>query len=156
MQTLPYDPAEVTAILAGLTAPVDSPEALPADQPSLIRLQWVKPGWGWITEHVTHVRYGDFDVALAAVAGIVGGIVVERNMRPLVEISPKRWTQEEVLARLDAAGTPIAGSTWRAYVARGEAPKPVDARPNRWSEAHIEAWIRERPGKGGRPARVKS
>lgn len=153
MKLLSYNPAKVTEILAGFPDPdKTSEEPRWADEPYEIRLMLVKPAHGWVTERLGVVRNADRDVALAAVAGVVGGRVeVSRRYREVVVLPEKRWTQDQVLARLEAVDMGIAASTWRAYVARGEAPRPVEAKPNRWSEADIESWIRRRPGKGGRP-----
>ncbi|WP_219825905.1 hypothetical protein [Nonomuraea typhae] len=48
-------------------------------------------------------------------------------------------TMEQVLAFLRERGRPIASSTWRAYVARGQAPRPARhvARTPLWDPAEI-------------------
>ena len=45
------------------------------------------------------------------------------------------------------------GSTWRAYVHRGHAPKPdgwYDKRTPWWWESTIDEWMANRPGRGAR------
>ena len=46
----------------------------------------------------------------------------------------------------------IAASTWRAYVARGQAPKPAGYSPTTgrrvWDRDEVQAWQRARPGRG--------
>ena len=54
-----------------------------------------------------------------------------------------------------AAYVGVAVATWRAYVARGQAPKP-DRRPLPlrghalpvWKQATLDAWKASRPGRG--------
>ena len=50
-------------------------------------------------------------------------------------------------------GRTIAPSTFRAYVARGQAPAAADriGREPLWQRREILSWIRERPGTAGRP-----
>ena len=59
-------------------------------------------------------------------------------------------TTNEVLQILAAAGHPIAAGTWRAYVARGEAPQPARrvGRTPLWDDEEIRAWVEARPGPG--------
>jgi hypothetical protein len=52
----------------------------------------------------------------------------------------------------------VAVSTWRAYVARGEAPEPEPERViagghalPQWQRKRLDEWLARRPGKGGRP-----
>lgn len=51
-------------------------------------------------------------------------------------------TSDEVLALLAERGRQISASTWRAYVARGEAPAPVEhvGRTPLWDRAQVIAW----------------
>lgn len=52
-----------------------------------------------------------------------------------------------------AALAGVAASTWRTYVARGQAPAPdVYVTPDRprWRRATVEAWMAARPGQGTR------
>lgn len=53
-----------------------------------------------------------------------------------------------------AARAGIATSTWRGYVARGQAPPPdtYEADRPRWHPATVDRWLAERPGRSGRPA----
>lgn len=45
----------------------------------------------------------------------------------------------------------ITTSTWRSYVARGQAPAPVPFRPNaRWTVQDVVMWRGNRPGQGRR------
>lgn len=52
----------------------------------------------------------------------------------------------------------IKPSTWRAYVARGQAPKPIGFHPDTgrrvWDEAQVTAWADQRPGQGARTDRT--
>lgn len=44
-------------------------------------------------------------------------------------------------------------STWKSYVSRGRAPKPVATTPDGnpvWSRAEVEEWVAARPGRGAR------
>lgn len=63
-------------------------------------------------------------------------------------------TGAEVTAAEAAALANIAESTWRAYVARGEAPSPIgySSKTGRrvWSTAVVRAWLVNRPGPGHR------
>ncbi|WP_331712371.1 helix-turn-helix transcriptional regulator [Rhodococcus sp. EPR-157] len=59
----------------------------------------------------------------------------------------------DVLALIESTtGKTIAASTWRAYVARGQAPKPTRrvGREPLYSTEEIEQWIAGRPGRGSR------
>ena len=59
----------------------------------------------------------------------------------------------DVLALIeDRTGRAITSSTWRSYVARGQAPKPVRRISNAplYSRDDIEQWITDRPGSGAR------
>lgn len=50
----------------------------------------------------------------------------------------------------------VAESTWRAYVARGQAPAAdgrIDGRTPIWRPETVEAWLAARPGRGGRTPR---
>lgn len=51
-------------------------------------------------------------------------------------------TASQVLDLLARSGRPITASTWRAYVARGQAPAPVQhvGRTPRWSTAAVIGW----------------
>lgn len=53
----------------------------------------------------------------------------------------------------------IKPSTWRAYVARGQAPKPTGYDPTTgrrvWDDAQIAAWAATRPGQGARTDRTR-
>lgn len=55
---------------------------------------------------------------------------------------PPRMTLGQVLAYLKAQGREIAPGTWRSYVARGQAPRPVEyvSRTPLWDAAAIEEW----------------
>lgn len=58
------------------------------------------------------------------------------------------WTAAECA---EAAG--CTQSTWRAYVGREQAPKPLDkkiGRSNVWSADEVRAWAASRPGRGAR------
>lgn len=52
----------------------------------------------------------------------------------------------------------IKASTWRAYVARGQAPKPTGFDPDTgrrvWDDDQITAWAESRPGQGTRTDRT--
>lgn len=59
----------------------------------------------------------------------------------------------EVLALIERKlPKPIKASTWRSYVARDQAPKPVryQGREPLYAAEEIENWIAERPGRGAR------
>lgn len=59
----------------------------------------------------------------------------------------------EVLALVEEkSGKPLARSTWRSYVARGQAPAPVRyiGREPLYSTEAIAQWIEQRPGRGAR------
>lgn len=53
-------------------------------------------------------------------------------------------TVEQVRAHLNRFGRSISASTWRSYVARGQAPQPSDrvGREPLWDPADIIAWAR--------------
>ncbi len=56
-------------------------------------------------------------------------------------------TVADVLTLLTELGRPISASTWRAYVARGQAPAPAAhiSRTPLWDRAEVIAWnARER------------
>lgn len=58
------------------------------------------------------------------------------------------WTATEC-----AEAASCTQSTWRAYVGRGQAPKPLDkkiGRSNVWSAGEVRAWVTSRPGRGAR------
>lgn len=58
---------------------------------------------------------------------------------------------QEVLDLIEERrGKRIAKSTWRSYVAREQAPKPVkyQGREPMYSEDEIREWIDQRPGRG--------
>ena len=62
-------------------------------------------------------------------------------------------TLSEVLTLIETVtGKAIAASTWRSYVARGQAPKPARhlSRTPLYSRKDIETWIATRPGSGAR------
>lgn len=62
-------------------------------------------------------------------------------------------TLADVLALIeDRTGKAITSSTWRSYVARGQAPKPKRRISNAplYSREDIEQWIADRPGSGAR------
>ena len=57
------------------------------------------------------------------------------------------WTSDEVLAWLREHGRSIAASTWRAYVARQQAPQPRHiGRTALWQPDEIRAWHARRTG----------
>ncbi|MFC4006668.1 helix-turn-helix transcriptional regulator [Nonomuraea purpurea] len=55
----------------------------------------------------------------------------------------KGMTRDQVLKWLEAHGRKIAPSTWSAYTARGQAPKPSRyiGRTPIWDEADLIAWL---------------
>lgn len=60
---------------------------------------------------------------------------------------PKTAPAEEWTARQCAEHIGVKPSTWRAYVARGQAPRPsryLDQRTPLWSAAEVRAWDRPR------------
>lgn len=61
-------------------------------------------------------------------------------------------TTAEVLTILAEAERGISAGTWRAYVARGQAPAPARRVGNTpvWDEDVVRAWTRTRPGQGAR------
>ncbi|HCT80120.1 MAG TPA: transcriptional regulator [Micromonosporaceae bacterium] len=60
------------------------------------------------------------------------------------------WTTADVLAFLESVGSPITDTTWRAYVARGQAPGPDRnfGRSPVWLPATIREWHSTRPRRG--------
>lgn len=52
----------------------------------------------------------------------------------------------------------VKPSTWRAYVARGQAPAPSVSMPGKdyWRVSDLQRWLDTRPGKGGRPRSSRS
>lgn len=58
---------------------------------------------------------------------------------------PEEWTTDQVVAYLASKGRPIAPDTWRSYVNRGQAPKPVRrvGRTPVWSPADVEEYDRK-------------
>lgn len=62
-------------------------------------------------------------------------------------------TNQEVVELIKAeTGAAIAISTWRSYVARNQAPAPVERRAGSpfYSRKQVLAWIHHRPGIGAR------
>lgn len=63
-------------------------------------------------------------------------------------------------ANAAAARAGIAPSTWRAYVARGQAPLAdgIDEGFNRpyWLESTVDKWKKERHGRPGRPPKTEA
>ena len=59
-----------------------------------------------------------------------------------VELPTDWWTAEDCATYLG-----IAGSTWRAYVSREQAPQPerMFGRSPAWRPATIKAWAADRP-----------
>lgn len=57
--------------------------------------------------------------------------------------TPTLLTLPQVLAHLGERGRVIGRSTWRAYVARGQAPAPVQriGREPLWTAEQIDAWL---------------
>lgn len=57
-------------------------------------------------------------------------------------VTPDLLTVAEVLALLAERGRTITASTWRAYVARGQAPAPARriSRTPLWDRADVLAW----------------
>ncbi len=66
------------------------------------------------------------------------------------------WTSTDVLRYLAELGRPITDSTWRSYVAREQAPLPVDSVGSKplWLAADVQAWGTNRPGQGSRKHRA--
>ncbi|GAF43616.1 helix-turn-helix transcriptional regulator [Rhodococcus wratislaviensis] len=67
---------------------------------------------------------------------------------------PGLLTARQVLDLIeDKTGRPLAPSTFRAYVARGQAPAAAEriGREPLWRRRDILTWIRDRPGTAGRP-----
>jgi hypothetical protein len=59
----------------------------------------------------------------------------------------------ETLTAVEAATLAgVAASTWRAYVARGQAPAPVGYSPRSgrrvWDAQVVRTWLAARPGRG--------
>lgn len=69
----------------------------------------------------------------------------------------RRITTTQVLDLLAGAGRPVKAGTWRSYVAREQAPAPVErvGREPLWDEDEVKAWIAGRPGRGARTDRRK-
>lgn len=64
-------------------------------------------------------------------------------------------TDRRLASRVAAEYLGLSDSTWRAYVARGTAPKP-DGHDDGfdmdyWLESSLNRWMASRPGHGGRP-----
>jgi predicted DNA-binding transcriptional regulator AlpA len=57
---------------------------------------------------------------------------------------------DRLLSREAAALAGVKPSTWRAYVHRDQAPRPIEyvGRIPLWDRATVEAWMRRRPRKG--------
>jgi hypothetical protein len=60
------------------------------------------------------------------------------------------WTTDDVLAYLRLAGAPVTPATWRAYVAREQAPAPARrfGRSPVWTPASIRSWQAARARRG--------
>ena len=69
--------------------------------------------------------------------------------------SETELTVAQVIASLEHRGMSIKAPTWRAYVSRGQAPKPARrvGRTPLWDADAIARW--ERPGQGARTDRIK-
>lgn len=68
-------------------------------------------------------------------------------------------TNQEVVALIEAeTGTTITSATFRSYVARGQAPSPIERRAGSpfYSRKQILEWIHNRPGSGARTDIPKS
>ena len=79
-----------------------------------------------------------------------GWHVIGPTPRKRVATTERGWTIGQVLATLARRGITIKASTWRSYVARGQAPQPayrVERTPM-WDPNDILYW--ERPGPGAR------
>lgn len=68
-------------------------------------------------------------------------------------------TSAECAALVSATLTPAA---WRSLVSKGYAPKaddpgvgPVNRRTPRWRRGAVKAYVASRPGRTGRPARIR-
>lgn len=62
------------------------------------------------------------------------------------DVAADKLVMSEVCERVG-----VAKSTWRAYVARGQAPKPDgrhSARMPWWHESTIDEWMKSRPRAG--------
>jgi predicted DNA-binding transcriptional regulator AlpA len=61
---------------------------------------------------------------------------------------------DRLLSREAAALAGVKRSTWWAYVARGQAPPATEhvGRIPLWDRATVEAWMRQRPRAGRKPA----
>lgn len=64
-------------------------------------------------------------------------------------------TDRRLASKMAAQHVGLPDSTWRAYVARGTAPKP-DGHDDGfdmdyWLESTLDRWRASRPGHGGRP-----
>lgn len=67
--------------------------------------------------------------------------------------NPNRLTSQECIDLIMAeSGTEISASTWRSYVARGQAPAPVEkiGRTPLWKRGEVIEWANNRPGQGAR------
>lgn len=64
----------------------------------------------------------------------------------------RELTTAEVLELLAELGQPVAASTWRSYVARGQAPGPIRylGRDPQYDEDDVREWVQNRPGQGAR------
>lgn len=73
--------------------------------------------------------------------------------RPLPDAGPVREAPiKQVLGMLAKLGRPITAATWRAYVARGQAPKAIRTTSGRsvWDLDEVEQWHRKgRESTGG-------
>jgi hypothetical protein len=70
--------------------------------------------------------------------------------RSVDELPTDWWTTADVLTYLKSVGVPITDATWRAYVARGQAPEPDRnfGRSPVWQPAKIREWQAARPRRG--------
>jgi hypothetical protein len=62
------------------------------------------------------------------------------------------WTSDQVIAYLAGTGKQISESTWRSYVARGQAPAAGRhiRRTPQWAAAAVRDWDDNRRGQGWR------
>jgi hypothetical protein len=62
--------------------------------------------------------------------------------------------RQKLTAALAAELAGVKPNTWRAYVARGQAPSPDGreelSRHPYWLESTVRSWVRSRPGPGTR------
>lgn len=110
---------------------LDRPHRIVWDSWSVVPHDTEQPIQSYFEQQAMKMPIGYYPVGISRVPSADGAAAAD-------------WlTRRQVLELLAGRGRQIAASTWRAYVARGEAPQPVsylDGRTPVWDRAAVEQW----------------